>query len=224
MASSSPERFLAASAEGVLQAKPIKGTAARQVDPILDAAAAEALRSNKKDRAENLMIVDLLRHDLGRVAALGSVKVPSLMAVETYATVHQLVSTIEAQLAPGLDVADAIKAAFPPGSMTGAPKERSLEILDRLEEGPRGIYSGALGWIGLDGAADLSVVIRTLVQEAPGRWSLGVGGAITTLSDPQAELAEMYLKARAPLTALALASTGRPDGWQLADEHHHAAE
>ena len=222
--SSSPERFLAASASGLLQAKPIKGTAPRHADRARDAAAAEVLRSNEKDRAENLMIVDLLRHDLGQVACLGSVRVPSLMAVESYATVHQLVSTVEASLAPGRDVIDAIQAAFPPGSMTGAPKARSLDILDRLEQGPRGIYSGALGWIGLDGAADLSVVIRTLVQQAAGRWSLGTGGAITALSDPQAELEEMYLKAHAPLSALALAATGSSDGWQMMNDCNHAAE
>ena len=225
IASSSPERFLAASARGVLQAKPIKGTAPRHPDPLKDAALAQALSAGEKDRAENLMIVDLLRHDLGRVATLGSVTVPSLMKVESYETVHQLVSTIEAQLAPEHDVVDAIKAAFPPGSMTGAPKARSLEILERLEEGPRGIYSGALGWIGLDGAADLSVVIRTLVGNAQGIWNLGSGGAITILSDPRAELEEMYLKARAPLTALSLAATGRADGWRLeTDGCHHAAE
>ena len=224
VASSSPERFLACSADGLLQAKPIKGTAPRHADPIQDQSAAEALRGSEKERAENLMIVDLLRHDLGRVAALGSVQVPSLMAIESYATVHQLVSTIEARLAPGCDVIDAITAAFPPGSMTGAPKERSLDILEHLEKGPRGIYSGALGWIGADGAADLSVVIRTLVQETPGFWSLGAGGAITALSDPQAELDEMYLKARPPMAALALAATGRTDGWRLEDKRPDAAE
>lgn len=215
VASSSPERFLACTAAGRLQAKPIKGTAPRHPDPAQDQAVAHALQNGEKDRAENLMIVDLLRHDLGQVAELGSVEVPSLMAVESYETVHQLVSTIEAQLAPGLNVVDAITAAFPPGSMTGAPKERSMEILERLEGGPRGIYSGALGWVGVNGAADLAVVIRTLVQEAPGKWSLGAGGAITALSDRQAELEEMYLKARAPVTALARATAGRDDAWVL---------
>lgn len=224
VAGSSPERFLSASADGLLEAKPIKGTAPRSSDPEEDHALATSLACGEKDRAENLMIVDLLRHDLGRVAALGSVSVPALMAVESYATVHQLVSTVQAKLAPRNDVVDALRSAFPPGSMTGAPKRRTLEIIDRLEEGPRGIYSGALGWIGLDGAADLSVVIRTLVQEAPGLWSLGAGGAITALSDPQAELEEMYLKARAPLSALALAATGKTGAWRLMDSSDQAAE
>ncbi|WP_366556260.1 aminodeoxychorismate synthase component I [Aquibaculum sediminis] len=224
LASSSPERFLSATADGQLQAKPIKGTVRRDEDPARDAALAEALRSGEKDRAENLMIVDLLRHDLGRVARLGSVRVPALMQVESYATVHQLVSTIEAQLAPNHTLVDAIRAAFPPGSMTGAPKRRTLEIIDSLEEGPRGAYSGALGWIGMDGAADLSVVIRTLVQEKSHRWSLGVGGAITALSEPQAELDEMYLKAQAPLAALALAVTGDASAWRYRTHNGEAAE
>lgn len=199
--SASPEQFLKVDAAGHVSARPIKGTLARHRDPIRDAQAAHSLAVSVKDRAENLMIVDLLRHDLGRVCAPASVDVPSLMAVEAFATVHHLVSTITGTLAPDRDALDAVAAAFPPGSMTGAPKERTVEILDALEPEPRGVYSGALGWLGVDGTTDLSVVIRTAVSTAR-ETRVGVGGAITHLSDPAAEWAEALLKGEATDHAL----------------------
>ncbi|MFK7928559.1 MAG: aminodeoxychorismate synthase component I [Myxococcota bacterium] len=203
--SSSPERFLSVSQEGVVQARPIKGTAPRHPDPTTDRAYADKLESSEKDRAENLMIVDLLRHDLGRVCAPASVRVPSLMAVEAFTTVHHLVSTIEGDLAPGADALSAIDAAFPPGSMTGAPKTRTVAILNRLEPHRRGIYSGAFGWMSVNGASDLAVTIRTAVVTA-GRTTVGVGGAITALSDPAAEWEEALLKGKALDLALCGAS------------------
>ncbi|WP_411082849.1 aminodeoxychorismate synthase component I [Streptomyces sp. cmx-18-6] len=207
--SSSPERFLRVGRDGRVQAKPIKGTAARAGDPAEDAGRAEALRTSRKDRAENLMIVDLLRNDLGRVCATGSVEVPSLMAVETYRTVHHLVSTVEGVLRPGLGPVDCVRAAFPPGSMTGAPKVRTMELLDRIEPGARGVYSGAIGWFGADGACDLSVAIRTGVAH-DGRLSVGTGGAVLWESDPETEYAETVLKAAPLLRAVAAAETWSP--------------
>ena len=148
-----------------------------------------------KDRAENLMICDLLRNDLGRVAVPGSVKVPVLCGIESFATVHQLVSTITAELLPGKTPVDALRAAFPGGSMTGAPKERSMDILAELEGEPRGIYSGAIGYIDAAGTMDFSIVIRTIVVEG-GVATYGTGGAITRLSDPEEEWEEILVKAK----------------------------
>lgn len=211
ISSSSPERFLSLDRSRRLEARPIKGTVARGATPREDRAAAAGLSSGAKDRAENLMIVDVLRNDLGRVAEIGSVLVPSLMGIETYATVHQLVSTVQARLRAGATIVDALRASFPGGSMTGAPKLRSMELLDRLETRPRGIYSGAIGYLAANGCADLSIAIRTIVNSAHG-MTIGAGGAITVQSDGPAELGELLLKARAPLEAVGLALHGRRDG------------
>ncbi len=192
VASASPERFLTVRGRDV-EAKPIKGTIAADEDPAL-------LTRDAKTRAENLMIVDLLRNDLSRVCEPDTVRVPRLMQVESYATVHQLVSTITGRLREGLTAVDAVRAAFPPGSMTGAPKLRTCEIIDRLECAPRGVYSGALGYFGFDGQADLSVVIRTAVR-AGNTVTVGAGGAIVLDSDAHAELAERNLKAQSVLGA-----------------------
>jgi para-aminobenzoate synthetase len=207
--SASPERFLSVDRHGTVEAKPIKGTRPRGGHAAEDRALADELRGNPKDRAENLMIVDLLRNDLNAVCSVGSVHVPKLFDVETYAAVHQLVSTVRGTLAPGRSAIDCVRAAFPGGSMTGAPKVRTMEIIDRLEQGPRGVYSGALGWFSLSGASDLSIVIRTLVVDS-GRVTFGVGGAIIALSDPAGEFDETVVKSRAMMTALA--ATGRQEG------------
>jgi para-aminobenzoate synthetase component 1 len=199
---SSPERFLRVGADGWVESRPIKGTRPRGADAAADRRLREALAASEKDRAENLMIVDLVRNDLGRVCETGSVHVPELFGIEPYASVFQLVSTVRGRLAPGRTALDAVRAAFPPGSMTGAPKRAAQQLLARLEPVRRGLYSGALGYLDLRGGADLSVTIRSAVL-AGGRAFVHTGGGIVADSDPAAEWAEAEDKARAIVAALA---------------------
>ena len=199
--SASPEQFLAVSPSGVVQTSPIKGTRPRGATEAGDWKLRNELQLSDKERAENVMIVDLMRNDIARVSKPGTVGVTSLLAVESYAQVHQLVSTVRGELVDGLDGIDAIRACFPAGSMTGAPKQSATTILDGLEQRPRGIYAGAFGYVGLDGAVDLAMVIRSIVVDAAGS-TVGTGGGITALSVPEEELAEAKLKAAALLTVL----------------------
>jgi para-aminobenzoate synthetase len=196
--STSPERFLKVDVSGEVQAKPIKGTAPRSDSAVLDALSAQSLSSSPKERAENLMIVDLMRSDLSRVAEPGSIRVPVLMDVESYQTVHQLVSTVTAKLRPECSLIDLLRATFPGGSISGAPKIRTLQIIDQLERSPRGVYCGAIGYLGYGRVADLSMGIRTVTYDGS-TLSFGAGGAITHLSDAEAEFREMLLKADAVL-------------------------
>ncbi|CAN5180635.1 hypothetical protein BH18ACT9_BH18ACT9_04880 [soil metagenome] len=197
--SSSPERFATVDRGRWLETKPIKGTTPRGVTAELDERLRERLTSDPKFRAENLMIVDLLRSDLARVCVPGTVSVPALMQVESYATVHQLVSTVRGRLSEDVDTVAALRSLFPAGSMTGAPKLRTMEIIDRVEAEPRGVYAGAFGWISANGRADLGVVIRSLVARQDGgdgwRYSLGTGGGITVRSEVETEYAETRWKA-----------------------------
>jgi para-aminobenzoate synthetase component I len=199
VASTSPERFLRLDGKTV-EARPIKGTKRRSAHAALDATIAQSLVRSEKDRAENIMIVDLLRNDLSRVCEPGSVEVPMLCGIETYASVHHLTSVVIGQLKARLDITDLIAAAFPGGSITGAPKIRAMEIIGELEREPRGIYCGAIGWIGFDGAADLNIAIRTLTFDGTD-LHVRAGGGITLMSDPAAEYEETLAKAERLLAA-----------------------
>ncbi|MCB1151232.1 anthranilate synthase component I family protein, partial [bacterium] len=205
--SSSPELYLSLHADGRVESRPIKGTRPRHEDPVRDAALRDDLAASAKDRAENVMIVDLVRNDLGRVCGTGSVRVPELCAVEGYATVWQLVSTVTGRLRPGLDALDLLRACHPPGSMTGAPKIEALKVIDERETCRRGVYAGGLGWWDDGGALDLHVVIRTAAARG-GVIRFGVGGAVTADSDPHAEYLESMDKARALIRAAGLANAG----------------
>lgn len=198
--SASPELFVRVQGRRV-ETRPIKGTRPRGVTPAQDAALRAELRSSEKDRAENLMIVDLLRNDLGRVCAAGSVRVSDLFAVEQHPTVWQQVSTVTGLLAAGAGALDLLRACFPGGSVTGAPKIRAMEVIDELEPVARGVYCGAIGYVAFNGAMETSIPIRTIVATG-GRAYLNVGGGIVADSDPAAEYVETLDKARGALLAL----------------------
>jgi para-aminobenzoate synthetase component 1 len=199
--SASPEPFLSVDAEGIVASDPIKGTRPRGRDRAEDRALACELLASAKDRAENVMIVDVLRNDLGRVCVPGSVRVPRLCRLERTAAVQHLVSTVTGRLSYGRDAFDLLAASFPGGSITGAPKIRAMDILERLEPVRRGPYTGALGWVGPDGAMQTSILIRTFVADGR-RLTLHVGGGITWGSDPAAEWDETVAKAHGPLGAI----------------------
>jgi para-aminobenzoate synthetase len=193
--SSSPERYALVTADRTLETRPIKGTTPRGATAEDDERHRHALATDQRYRSENLMIVDLLRNDLAMVCAPGTVEVPALMEVESYENVHQLVSTVRGRLADGVSTVGALRALFPAGSMTGAPKLRTMEIIEAVEDSPRGAYAGAFGWVAADGRADLGVVIRSLTTTGDGRYLLGTGGGITVQSDVASEHAEAAVKA-----------------------------
>lgn len=203
--SSSPELLFALEARGVLQAKPIAGTRRRGGSPQEDAVLVRELRGDGKEQAEHVMLVDLARNDLGRVARFGSVRVPRLLDVETYRTVHHLVSTVEADLDQGKDVVDAFRALFPGGTITGAPKVRAMEIIEELESVRRGVYTGSLGWLAPDGSATFNILIRTLLVK-DGRVHVQVGAGIVEESVPEREYRETMAKAEGMLRALGVSS------------------
>ncbi|MEI7457376.1 MAG: aminodeoxychorismate synthase component I [Nitrosomonadales bacterium] len=196
----SPERFVSVR-NGCVETKPIKGTRPRNADPLIDARLASELSRHPKDRAENLMIVDLLRNDLGKNCLPGSVRVPKLFDVESYANVHHLVSTVQGELAPGRDALDLLAGCFPGGSITGAPKLRAMQIIEQLEPAPRGLYCGAIGYAGFDGNMDTNIVIRTLVYSG-GQIRCWAGGGLVADSQCDAEYQETLDKASAMLALL----------------------
>jgi para-aminobenzoate synthetase/4-amino-4-deoxychorismate lyase len=220
----SPELFLSVSDRHALT-KPMKGTAPRGVTPDADAEMRRWLRSDEKSRAENLMIVDLLRNDLGRVAEIGSVEAPALFTVETYPTLHQMTSSVTGRLRPGIGAAELIRALFPCGSVTGAPKVRAMEIIRELEATPRGVYTGAVGMIAPNGDARLNVAIRTVVLGHDGRGEMGIGSGIVHDSDPAAEYDECLLKAdfltkpRQPFKLIETLRWDAEDGYVLLERH-----
>jgi len=193
--SASPERFATIDRHRRVETRPIKGTTPRGATPEDDELLRHRLATDPKFRAENLMITDLLRNDLSMVCEAGTVEVPHLMEVESYASVHQLVTTVSGQLRSDVGTIEALRTIFPAGSMTGAPKLRTMQIIDAVEHSPRGVYSGAFGWISGDGRADLGVVIRSLFRSGAGPWLLGTGGGITVRSDVDEEWAETLWKA-----------------------------
>ena len=198
--SSSPERFLKLH-NGKVETKPIKGTRPKKAYPASDWHQIDELRNSPKDRAENLMIVDLLRNDLGKTCRLGSVKVPNLFSIESYATVHHLVSTVTGVLSQGRHALDLLKSCFPGGSITGAPKVRAMEVIEELEPNRRGVYCGAIGYIGFDGNMDTNIAIRTLIH-ANGTIRFWAGGGIVNDSDLEEEYQECFDKAGALLKLL----------------------
>ncbi|MCD6034836.1 MAG: hypothetical protein K0R63_577 [Rickettsiales bacterium] len=201
--SSSPEQFMHVTPNGIMETRPIKGSAPRFADKTKDSASRDALASSSKDKAENLMIVDLMRNDFSRSAETGTVQVPGLFDITSYATVHHMASTIQAHKRAEISTLSAVTASFPPGSMTGAPKIKAMELCSQLEGIERGIYSGAIGWFGGDGSCDLSVVIRTIILEGT-RWEFQVGGAIVADSTPQGEWEETLTKAKGISQALGI--------------------
>jgi len=220
----SPELFLSVRDRHVLT-KPMKGTAARRPAPEMDARAQAWLKADEKSRAENLMIVDLLRNDLSRVAETGSVQVPALFTVETYPTVHQMTSSVTGCLRPDVGLRELIGSLFPCGSITGAPKVRAMEIIRELERAPRGVYTGALGMLGPDGEVALNVAIRTVVLHRDGRGEMGIGSGIVFDSDPEAEFEECLLKARfltqpsEPFQLIETLAWAPDEGYALLDRH-----
>jgi aminodeoxychorismate synthase component I len=192
----SPELFFRLSPDGVIETRPMKGTMARGKTEAEDAMLRARLACSQKDRAENLMIVDLLRNDISRVAQVGSVRVPELFEIETYATLHQMVSQVRGQVVPGTGLAALFAALFPCGSVTGAPKIRAMEIIAEVEPGPRDVYCGAIGWLAPDGAAEFNVAIRTMLMDDVGNIRLNVGGGVVYDSSAEAEYDEALLKAR----------------------------
>lgn len=206
--SASPERFLRIS-DGIASTSPIKGTRPRGPSPDADGAFAAALATDAKERAENVMIVDLMRNDLSRVSVPGGIRVDRLLAVESYAHVHQLVSDVSGHLSAATTIGDVLDSTFPAGSMTGAPKLSAMTLLHGIERAPRGVFAGCFGWVGDDGDADLAMVIRSIVCHPNGAY-VGAGGGITWRSRAPSEVTEVAVKARAPLAAL---GAQVPPGW-----------